>query len=189
MFVRASVVGQHVAIVGDEATIVALHTALLAVESPRVQPAGSLTWNTVRIERGVPAGNELSDRYNPLEVGLWPAVSFSKGCYTGQEIIARMESRHQLAKLLVTITSTGALAGGASLLHDGRSVGEITSTASTPDGRHIGVAVIKRDHATPGTTLQIAEAAQAADNNDAVDGAAGDSVSVSGYAGIIPPFA
>ena len=57
-------------------------------------PAGSLTYNVLRIRAGRPGvGHELSTDYIPLELGLWDEVSFTKGCYTGQEIIARMESR------------------------------------------------------------------------------------------------
>ncbi len=57
-------------------------------------PAGSLTYGVLRIRAGRPgAGRELTTDYIPLELGLWDEVSFTKGCYTGQEIIARMESR------------------------------------------------------------------------------------------------
>jgi len=55
----------------------------------------------LRIEQGYGAfGRELSQEYIPLETGLLDAVSFTKGCYVGQEIIARMESRGRLAKVL-----------------------------------------------------------------------------------------
>ena len=54
------------------------------------------------MEAGLPEfGHELGDEYIPLEANLWNDVSFKKGCYTGQEIIARMESRQKLAKRLV----------------------------------------------------------------------------------------
>ena len=58
---------------------------------------GDTLYELLRIEAGLAlAGSELSEDYLPLEAGLWDSISFSKGCYTGQEIIARMESRHQL---------------------------------------------------------------------------------------------
>lgn len=61
-------------------------------------------YESLRIAHGYPTfPNEISEDYIPLEAGLWDAVSFSKGCYIGQEIIARMESRNQMAKRLVQL--------------------------------------------------------------------------------------
>lgn len=61
-------------------------------------------YEALRIAQGMPAfPNEIREDYIPLEAGLWNAVSFSKGCYIGQEIIARMESRNQMAKKLVRL--------------------------------------------------------------------------------------
>jgi folate-binding protein YgfZ len=71
-----------------------------------LQPAGSLAYNILRIRSGYPGGAELSTDYIPLEVGLWDEISFSKGCYTGQEIIARMESRERVAKAMVKVDLT-----------------------------------------------------------------------------------
>ena len=64
-------------------------------------PLDADTLDVLRVERGYGAfGRELSQEYIPLETGLLDAVSFTKGCYVGQEIIARMESRGRLAKVL-----------------------------------------------------------------------------------------
>ena len=64
----------------------------------------------MRIRAGYPAApNEINEAYIPLEAGLNSAISFKKGCYIGQEIIARMESRGQLAKRLVKLESVGAM--------------------------------------------------------------------------------
>lgn len=75
-------------------------------------------------------GKEYTSDYIPLEANLWDDVSFNKGCYIGQEIIARMESRGQLAKKLVDFTSAKPLAEGATITADGKSVGSVTSSAS-----------------------------------------------------------
>jgi len=65
-------------------------------------------YESLRITHGHPAfPNEINEDYIPLETGLWDAVSFSKGCYIGQEIIARMESRNQMAKRLVQLELDG----------------------------------------------------------------------------------
>lgn len=73
--------------------------------------------------------NEINEEYIPLEAGLWSAVSFNKGCYTGQEIIARMESRGQIARKLVWLTGDDVWQPGDALLADtGEVVGKLTST-------------------------------------------------------------
>ena len=51
------------------------------------------SWEMLRILQGRPTPDrELTDDYNPLEVGLWQTVSFNKGCYIGQETIARLNT-------------------------------------------------------------------------------------------------
>ncbi|HYO88960.1 MAG TPA: hypothetical protein VER79_09945, partial [Candidatus Limnocylindrales bacterium] len=94
--------------------------------------------------------------YIPLEVGLWDEVSFSKGCYTGQEIIARMESRHKLAKTIVQITLDQPINAPAPLRLDGREVGTLTSAVAAPDGTHYGIGVVKVAAAVPGSALTVA---------------------------------
>lgn len=83
-----------------------------------------------RVLHGYPRfPNEINEDYIPLEAGLWGAVSFDKGCYVGQEIIARMESRGQIARKLVRLTvSAGSLSPGEELLAEGGEVvGKVTS--------------------------------------------------------------
>ena len=87
-------------------------------------------------------GQELSGDYIPLETGLWDDVSFNKGCYTGQEIIARMESRGRLAKKLVRIAGDGTFAAGDEISAESKNAGTITSAASA-NGKTIGLAYIK----------------------------------------------
>jgi len=109
-----------------------------------VTPAGSLTYNVLRIRAGRPGvGHELTTDYIPLELGLWDEVSFTKGCYTGQEIIARMESRGRLAKTIVTLKMSAAVEAPAPITHGGREIGTLTSSVQTPDGDSIGIGVIK----------------------------------------------
>jgi aminomethyltransferase len=117
-------------------------------------PAGSLTYNVLRIRAGRPGvGHELSAEYLPLEVGLWDEVSFTKGCYTGQEIIARMESRGRLAKTLVAVSLSAWAEAPAPLRADGREVGTLTSSAQSPDGELFGIGVVKVTAAIPGAEV------------------------------------
>ncbi len=93
------------------------------------------TYDYLRIEAGRPRfSRELTLDYIPLEAGLWEDVSFNKGCYTGQEIIARMESRGKLAKRLVRLRPSAPVEPGTEIAAGGRPVGSITSAADGPAG-------------------------------------------------------
>jgi len=88
-------------------------------------------FESLRVEAGLPRfPNELNEDYIPLEAGVWDAVSFRKGCYVGQEIIARMESRGQLARRLVRMhVEQGVPVAGGELLSEGQACGRVTSVA------------------------------------------------------------
>jgi aminomethyltransferase len=95
-----------------------------------ITPIDEAAFDYLRIEEGLPRfGRELTLDYIPLEANLWPDVSFTKGCYTGQEIIARMESRGRLAKRLVRLRAAGPVAAGAPVTAGGKEVGRVTSAA------------------------------------------------------------
>lgn len=160
---RKSIAGGHWALICSLAEAVALHRHLLEVGAAfDLRPAGSLTYNLLRIRSGRPAGLELSADYIPLEVGLWDEVSFEKGCYTGQEIIARMESRQRVAKLLVHMSLSEYVAAPAQIFAGERSAGRLTSCAKAPDGQVFALAVLKREFARPGAALQVGDKGQAA---------------------------
>ena len=89
----------------------------------------------LRIASGLPRyGHELTGDYIPLEADLWSDVSFSKGCYIGQEIIARMESRGQLAKKLLRFALEHPVSDGTEIKADGKRAGTITSVGVGPEG-------------------------------------------------------
>jgi folate-binding protein YgfZ len=118
--------------------------------------AGSLVYNVLRVRAGLPSvGRELSERFIPLEVGLWDEVSFGKGCYTGQEIIARMESRNRLAKTLVSIQLEDMVNAPADILAAGRPAGQLTSSVIAPDGELFALGVVKPELAHVGQHLEI----------------------------------
>ena len=88
----------------------------------------------VRIEAGLPRfGHELTEDFIPLETGLWADVSFAKGCYIGQEIIARMDSRGKLAKKMVRFSAESPLQTG-DIVSNGKKVGTLTSAANSASG-------------------------------------------------------
>jgi folate-binding Fe-S cluster repair protein YgfZ len=92
-----------------------------------------------------------------LEAGLWDEVSFNKGCYTGQEIIARMESRHRLAKTMVRLQLTQMVDSPQKLYHQGKEGGTLTSSVVTPDGDIPAIGFVKLNLATPGQVLTVGE--------------------------------
>jgi aminomethyltransferase len=110
------------------------------------EPAASAAYDVLRVEAGLPEpGREILDDSIPLEVGLTSAVSFTKGCYTGQEIIARMESRGKLAKRLAGITLPHSAQPETTLVQNGRAIGTLTSVVESPRFGWIGLAVVKPD--------------------------------------------
>lgn len=119
-------------------------------------PSGGLVFNALRIRAGrVGVGRELTTEYIPLELGLWDEVSFDKGCYTGQEIIARMESRNKLARVLMRISLSQFAEAGTPLFHGGKAVGEITSSVIAPDGTIHAMAVVKTSIAGANVVVNI----------------------------------
>ena len=102
-------------------------------EVPVVDPLAK--YEDLRIRHGVAsAPNEINEDYIPLEAGLWGAVSFNKGCDIGQEIIARMEARGQLAKKLMCLQTQVGAAVGDDLISGNDNVGKLTSV--TPNGTY-----------------------------------------------------
>ena len=79
------------------------------------------TFDAIRIADGMPRfGRELTSDYIPLEANLWDDVSFTKGCYIGQEIIARMESRGRMAKKLVQLKAEAPVSAGDRVTANGQ---------------------------------------------------------------------
>ena len=110
-----------------------------------------------RIELGRPAaGHELTDAYNPLEAGLAWSCSDNKGCYTGQEIIARQITYDKITKSLVGLRSAHLLPVGAELSEGGRAVGVVTSATLHPGSQApLALAIVKRPYNEAGTTSTI----------------------------------
>lgn len=118
-------------------------TILAALAAANLPLVDSDTYHYLRIESGLAAfGHELTLDYNPLEADLWADVSFNKGCYTGQEIIARLDSRGKLAKKLVRISAESPIETGLVLTANGKKAGTITSTATSSAGT-VALAYIK----------------------------------------------
>lgn len=132
----------------------AVKSAIEILQTHGATQSDLAAYNILRVEAGIPLANhELTDDYIPLEAGLWDAVSFSKGCYTGQEIIARMESRGKLAKMLMRLRSDSAVPLNTELYAGGGKVGTLTSLEAHPEGGFVGLGFIKSDAVQDQTNL------------------------------------
>ncbi len=111
----------------------------------------------LRAEHGRPRyGIDLDDTVIPQEAGLNDrAVSFTKGCYVGQETVARLYYRGKPNRELRGIRLTGAALAGDELEFEGRTVGRITTVAQSPRLGPIALAIIRRE-AAPGSTVAVA---------------------------------
>ena len=125
--------------------------------SAGLEPVGPEAMEAVRIEQGVPAyGRELAEAYNPLETRLLELISFTKGCYVGQEVVARLNTYNKVQKYLVGLRWRGgpAPAPNARLLLEGKQVGVVTSSAmALQAGEWIGLGYVRKSHVGAGTML------------------------------------
>jgi folate-binding protein YgfZ len=102
-----------------------------------------------RIEKGIPAfGKELTESVNPLECGLNNYVSFTKGCYIGQEVVARLDAYDKISKHLVGIKagediSPDETGTGLKIYSDGKECGFTTSAAYSETLGYLGLGFVK----------------------------------------------
>jgi folate-binding protein YgfZ len=133
---------------------------------------GWSAFNMARIEAGTPlCGIDISDHYLPMETAHWylRAVAVAKGCYLGQEIVARMHAHNTVARMLVGLRLKGdklpvagtdiydpaSVAPGASV--GGQQIGIITSSCMSPMLGNVPVAMgyVKKAFTTPGKEVEV----------------------------------
>lgn len=120
---------------------------------------GELAWDALRIEAGLPrSGHEITEERNPLELGLWNSVAFDKGCYVGQEVLARLRNYDKIMSQLALLELSAPAAAGAALLHEGKPVGELTSTTAPPIAEAArGLGLVKRRVVQAGGELAVGD--------------------------------
>jgi tRNA-modifying protein YgfZ len=118
--------------------------------------ADRASYESLRIRDGIPAmGAELTDATIPAEVGqriIDASVSFTKGCFTGQELVARIDSRGgNVPRHLrgVALAGDADVAPGDAVLVGGDDVGRITSVAPRPGGGRVALAIVRRTVSPP----------------------------------------
>jgi folate-binding protein YgfZ len=128
-----------------------IDTLLDYVSAFDAEMVGEKAYELFRIEKRTPvAPNELNDNYNPHEAMLLDIISFSKGCYIGQEVIARLDTYDKVQRQLVEIESEANIdSNGEDILifdKNNSDVGKITSFVSSKEyKKNIGLAYIRKD--------------------------------------------
>jgi folate-binding protein YgfZ len=134
-------------------------TLLEAARSQGGGPMGYTALSAHRLALGTPwFGYDFGEKQIPHEAGLENShISYTKGCYTGQEIVERVRSRGQVNRKRVELEFPGETvpAAGTILTMDGKKVGAVTRAAKTwhPE-RILGMAYVRREAATPGTRIE-----------------------------------
>jgi len=140
--------------------------AIFAAAGEDLVEGDAATLEVLRVESGTPRlGAELGLDVLPGETNLMErAVSMSKGCYTGQEIVARMASRGAASHRMVGIAfgdadavASGALVAGAPVSVDGTNVGEVTSVCHSDLAGPIALGFVRRVHAEIGVAVGVGE--------------------------------
>jgi folate-binding protein YgfZ len=170
----ASLAGQSVLLVGNtsfeqhgvdllvpRSGLEAVWRALLAAGGPQeMKPLGFEALELLRVEAGMPRyGQDMGDATIPLEANLTHAISYNKGCYIGQEVIARATFRgHMNRKLSGLLLGDTEAAPGTELKVGEKKVGWVTSVVRSPaKGQRVALGYVHRDFLEPGTQLTLAE--------------------------------
>jgi len=132
-----------------------LRAALVAAGAAEVSPEAA---EIVRIEAGTPRfGAEMDAGTMPAEAGIVEAaVDFEKGCYIGQETVARLHYRGKPNRHLRGLRLSAPASAGAALVLDGKEVGVVGSSRVSPALGPIALAVLRRE-AEPGAELAVGE--------------------------------
>src|SRR5205823_14386242 len=143
----------------EDAHASALRSALMAAGAAVLDAD---TAEAIRIEAGVPRfGRDMDEDTIPLEAGIETrAISFSKGCYVGQEVIIRVLHRGhgRVARKLMGLRIEGdAVPSAGAPVRDGaREIGRVTSSTRSPAAQQpIALAYLHRDFVTPGPTVSV----------------------------------
>ena len=131
-----------------------------ALQARGARPVGHDALEILRIEAGIPRyGIDMDESNVVTETTLDDAVSYTKGCYVGQEIIARIKYRGHVAKKLsglICEQGSSPQSGNTIFSTDGKDIGRVTSVTHSPQlGQTIALGYLKYDYLTAGTTVNI----------------------------------
>jgi len=136
-----------------------------ALKAAGAAPLDARTAEAIRIEGGVPRfGADMDEDTIPLEAGIeGRAISFTKGCYVGQEVIIRVMHRGhgRVARRLVGLLVDGEAPPrpGTAVRREDKEIGQVTSSAWSPAlERPIALGYVHRDFVEPGTVVSVGDA-------------------------------
>lgn len=129
-----------------------------ALEQAGVAAMSSEAANILRIEARLPGPGELNGEYTPFELGLEEIVSATKGCYTGQEVLARQVTYDKVTRQLALLACEQLAGPGTGVHHDGKRASSLTSVAQSPRLGPIALAVLRKPAHAPGTQLELGDA-------------------------------
>lgn len=138
--------------------LVQVWSALLEANEGALVPCGAQARERMRVWRGVPRlGSELSESALFNELDLSNAVSFTKGCYLGQEIVERVDSRGRVGRRLLGMTLVegphGLPPAGAKISNEARKLGAVSSAAHGPSGERFAMGFVHRAGNEPGSRV------------------------------------
>ncbi|RIH88749.1 Aminomethyltransferase [Meiothermus luteus] len=131
-----------------------------AVLAPRLlehgaTPVGRQAWHIWRVERGQPDLAEALGEL-PQEVGLGSRVNYKKGCYLGQEIMARLEARGQTRYHLMALLGQVQIPPGAEVFREGRPVGRVGTAVESPEWGAVALALLRKE-LRPGDQVRVGD--------------------------------
>ncbi len=143
--------GFHFLVTKDDAKAM-FESLAKEADAKGVLPIGQDAWEQLRVEQGIPTfGHEIGPDVNPWEARLTDSVSMRKGCYLGQEVIARLANYDKVQRYLTGLRYSGpAPEEGAEIRSDGQKVGVVTSVAAG-----VALGFVKGAYVEPGTRLEV----------------------------------
>jgi folate-binding protein YgfZ len=149
---RGSLSDPGVQVLGPKGAVRDLASALGLPEVPHDQS------EILRVEAFLPRyGVDMTDRNFPAEARLDHAVSTTKGCYIGQEIVARIQSRGRVNRLLVKLRTDERVTPGTPICVEGVREGEVTSAVVSSASGPLALGYVRTAHARPGLELRVGE--------------------------------
>lgn len=151
----------------DGVTLIVDHVAaeplLQRLLDAGVQLMDASVYDVLRVEAGRPIyGRELSEEFNPLEAGLKPMISFTKGCYIGQEVVARLDTYDKVKQQLVGVRleRLPVAEDRPALISDDDAVGFLTSWVQSPAYGPIALGYVLSRFLEPNMTVKVVDSHQ-----------------------------
>ena len=158
--VRADRFGHEAVAIAGPARL--LRAIWLDLRAAGISPIGEAAYDILRIEAGLPApGMELNENHNPWEAGLAGAIHMDKGCYVGQEVLARLNTYEKVKQHLLglrlpaaeSVAASTPLVAGDNRNAGRKDAGSITSVCHSPRYGGIALAYVRTAYATAGTEV------------------------------------